>query len=90
MNELKIEYKSDTGLSAFIELKSLPMTEIIDTYPLQDCDTVKEVINLIDWLDYDLAIPIDNVPEKYNVNEDILIYRPEYVEWLEEKLKLKL
>ena len=90
MNELKIEYKSDTGLSAFVEIGSLAMIEDIDTYPLQECDTVEDVIDLIDLCDYEWAVLMDNIPDKYNDNNDLKIYRPEYVEWLEEKLKLKL
>lgn len=86
MNELEIKFKADTGQSAFLEIESLSMTETIDTYPLQGEDTVEDVINLIDSMDYDWAVCIKDIPKEYINHYDFNVYRPEYVKWLEEQL----
>jgi hypothetical protein len=90
MNDLHIKFKADTGDSAIVEIESLSMIEEIDTYPLREHTRADEVIDLIDSIDYEYAILVDDIPDKYVENKDVKLYRPEYVEWLEDQLKLKL
>lgn len=89
MNDSEIKFKSDTGLSPMVKIETTSMIEDIDTYPLQELKTAKEVIDIIELCDYDWSVKIDDLPEEYVEFDDVKIYRPVYIKWLEEQLNLK-
>lgn len=89
--DLELAYKAETGNSAFIEKESKHLTESIDATMLSDMSK-SEIIDLIKY-DYDKTsswgLFISELPKEYRDGNDLKIYDPEYVQWLENKIKQK-
>lgn len=86
MHESEFKYKSETGNTPFLKIDSVLMTKNLDTYPLQECDTAEEVIEIINLCDNKRTIPIESIPKQYLDGSNLKIYSPEYVGWLQEKI----
>lgn len=89
MKEIQIQFKSETGLSAFDEIEVDQMNEPLYWEVLQE-NTKGEIISMIRY-DNDNNLKDCIVLEKTNIVIDqrwkeVKIYKPEYVEWLESKI----
>ena len=84
----KIQYKSETGNSAYIDFESSHLTESLDSMGFEGMsgDEIRSA------LDYDCknnagwGIFIKDIPVEFTENDCLIIPSPEYVEWLESKL----
>jgi hypothetical protein len=85
---IKMKYKAETGNSPYFEKETDHITKSLSGFEFQGM-LASEIISA---LDYDLnhnagwGVFISDFPKEYLVNDDLKIYTPEYVQWLEEKL----
>lgn len=85
----KIQYKSETGMCPFFEKESEHLTGSFDSRAMEGL-TGSEIRSM---LDYDCkknakwGVFIMDLPEEYQECNDLKIYTPEYVEWLESRLE---
>jgi len=84
-DELRLKYKSDTGLSPFVEIETRLLSEPFDAdlFEYATADELKQAINMSDagW-----GITTDELSTDYVDQEnDIVFVSKEYVEWLESK-----
>jgi len=85
----QIQYKSETGNLAFISVESQRLTQEYDARVMEDM-TTREIIDLIDYVSRHNAkwgIFMDQLPNGFQKNEDLVIPSPEYVKWLENKVE---
>lgn len=85
----KIEYKSETGNSAFIEIESELLIPWIDGRTLEEMRS-SEIISMLKYDNKHNSKPgvfIEDIPKDYLNDEDVKIYDPEYVKWLESKVQ---
>lgn len=86
--KLQQQYKADTGNSCFQFIESSHLTRSMSGVEF-DGMTAKEIKS---HLDYDVSknakwgLFVDQLPDEYQMNEDIFLITPQYVEWLEEKV----
>lgn len=84
----KLRYKADTGESPYLSIESQSIIGELDPRIFEDYSKPE----IIELLDYDLrynskwGIYVDQLPNEYNDGEDVSIYSPEYVRWLEDQL----
>ena len=85
----KIQYKSETGESPIFELESQHLTESLDGVGFEGMSGRE----IIDALQYDFkrnahwGVFISDLPGEYQESNDLKIYTPEYVQWLESKVE---
>lgn len=85
---LKSRYKADTGESAYLNIESSPVTTGIDYIIFRNMSKSQ----IISALEYDLnhntkwGIHIEQLPTEFHDGDDLSIYTPEYVRWLEDQL----
>lgn len=88
MKDLKMQYKADTGYSAYFEKGSEHLTHSIDPFPFKEM-TAKEIISA---LEYDTkhnakwGVFMEDIPDAYLDGLDLKLITPGYVEWLENKI----
>ena len=83
--DTKIQYKSETGESAVFELESKHLTESLSGEELEGMDG-REIIDALKY-DYSWGVFISDLPDEYQKSNDLKIYTPEYVRWLEGKVE---
>ena len=86
----KIQYKSETGNTPFFEKESEHLTGSLQGMDFEDM----RASAIRSMLDYDCkknakwGVFIMDLPEEYQEKNNLKIFTPEYVEWLESKLSL--
>ena len=89
-SKTEIKYKSETGKTAYNEIETKHLTRSMDGVEFigmtgkEICDTLAfDYNNNANW-----GIFISELPNKYIFQGDVKIYSPEYVEWLENQIKI--
>lgn len=89
MNELKMQYKADTGNSAYLtRIESKLMIETVDTVVLEDM-TDKEIIEFLEYANlYQMtwSIEMNQIHDEYKQGNDLHLINPDYIKWLEDKI----
>ena len=87
--DLKIQYKSETGENPILELESKHLTESMDGAEFEGM-TGKEIRDLLKY-DCDKnakwGVFIFELPIEFQDCDNLIIYTPEYIQWLESKLE---
>lgn len=84
----KIQYKSETGNSAWFNIEAERLTQELDTDMMEGM-TAKEIKSLINYdckHNVKLGIFLDQIPTELQECENLIIHTPEYIEWLESKI----
>ena len=84
----RIEFKSQTGSASHCTADIYHMVEEYDTYVFkyEEFDA-NQIIDMINSETPDLAVKIEDVPYEKNTEMQLVLPTPEYVQWLEEKVK---
>lgn len=84
----KIQYKSETGEPAVFELESKHLTESMSGEEFEGMNS-REIVDALKY-DYrknaEWGVFVSNFPVEYQKCTDLIIYTPEYVQWLENKV----
>ena len=87
MTEIELQYKRETGYCSYhIGIESELMTPELDTLFFQDM-TKAEILDCIANDKMFWSVKMDDIPAKYKGGEDLHFPNPEYIEWLENKVK---
>lgn len=85
----KIQYKSETGKTAFFNVEAERLTQELDSVMMEGMSG-EEIRSLIDYdcsHNVKLGIFLDQIPTELQECENLIIHSPEYVEWLESRLE---
>lgn len=84
----KLQYKSETGLTPYFNVEAERLTQEFDTGMMEGL-TAKEIKSLIDYdcsHNVKLGVFLDQIPTEYQECENLIVFTPEYVEWLESRI----